>query len=190
MGLPAEIQGSAECPCPSDEGDDAAVGETPERLLQRLLVTAGLDRGVDAGPARGPLELEPDVLALRVEGGVCASLDGGLPALLNGVYDGDVRCAGNPRHLGGYGPYRPEAEDGDAVTQPDVAVADAAEGKLRGVQTQGALPRFRYRELTKIKPSPMAEAYPASKRSKASFHIRVGTTSVAPAGPPRVMMKM
>src|SRR5215210_1855029 len=147
MGLSAEIEGSAEGPRPSDEGDGATVGETPERLLKRLLVAAGFDRRVDADPTRGPLEFEPNILAQRVEGGVGARLDGGVPALLYGIYDSHVQSTGRFRHLRSDGTDSAEAEHGDAIPEPHVAVADAAEGELRGVQTQRALPRHRFRDL-------------------------------------------
>ena len=44
--------------------------------------------------------------------------------------------------------------------------------------------------LMKLRPRPMAAAYPASNLSKASLYIRVATTSLAPAGPPWVMIYM
>jgi hypothetical protein len=68
VGFFAKIQGSTESPRPPDEGDGAAVGQTPERLLQGPLVAAGLDGDVDASTARCFLQLEPDVLVQRVEG--------------------------------------------------------------------------------------------------------------------------
>src|SRR5919112_4106897 len=141
VGFPAEIQGPAEGPRPADEGYGAAVAEAPERLLQRLLVAAGLYRRVDSGPAGGPLELEAHVLARGVEGRVGASRHGGVPALLDRVDDGHVVGAGHPGHLGRDGPYGTETEHGDAVPEAHPAVADAAEGELRRVEAQRALPR-------------------------------------------------
>src|SRR5215218_1540024 len=140
MGLPAEIQSPTESPRPAHEGNGATIAETPERLLQCLLVAAGLDRHVHPGPVRGPLELEPHVLVQRVEGCVGAHRHSGVPAFLNRIDDGHVIGARHLHHLGRDGAYGTETKHGDAVPETHLAVADAAEGELRGVEAQRTLP--------------------------------------------------
>jgi hypothetical protein len=75
----------------------------------------------------------------------------GVPALLYRVDDSHVSGPGCSRQLGCDRSDRSEAEYGDAVSEAHVTIADAAEGKLRGVEAQRVLPRHAVRHLEEVR---------------------------------------
>src|SRR5919112_1153258 len=74
-----------------------------------------------------------------------------MPALLYGVDDSHVSGPCCSRHLGCDRSDRSEAEYGDAVSEAHLTLADAAEGKLRGVEAQCVLPRHAVRHLQEVR---------------------------------------
>ena len=105
-----------------------------DRLLQRGVGAAGLDRDVDPPLAGGALDLVGGIAGPRVQGRVGAAAQRQLPSVGQRVHGEHRLRAAEAGHLQDEQADGPHAEHGHPVAEAHAGVAHRGEGKVRGVE--------------------------------------------------------